>query len=233
MSKLTSSSIRLSLLSALLFNGVSCAPDAPSGQTIANEVSKLRQVWKVEAEKFRDSKDFSNHKVKILKKLLRNTPATAVEAEFRRICSTVVTAHYEDLFDFDETLLPALVARSAEQRDRERLVDLLSANCPIYVGTVPLEFELATTWPDAIPLLFDCYRQATSDRTKKDIRFCLGRAFASLREQFPEDDAFVAQAKRWCAEHRSKVQINDQYPPASNDPQHRQSTNKNLFIFKE
>jgi len=207
--------------------------DETTVSAVSNEVSKLRQAWKLEAEKVRELKSFSDAKVQILKELLNKAPVDVVEAEFRRICSTMVPTDSESPFDCDTTLLHALVARTVEQRDREAFVTLLSANCPIYVGFVPLEFHMATTWPDATSLLFDSYAKAKSDHSKTNFVFCLGRAFASLRKQFSVDDAFVVKAKSWFAENRSNVQVNQQYPHATLDPRERLNADKNLFLSKQ
>jgi hypothetical protein len=175
--------------------------------------------------------------VRILESLLNGAPTKVVEAEFQRICAADVGefSGNDDEMDknYDNVLMVAFVERSIKSRDAKHLVTLLSHHCPRHVVYIPLEFSLAYDWPGSIERLFDCYSATKSPAAKKDIVFCLRRAFPSLRGRFTVDNEFVEQAHTWYAVNQSRLKVNERYgylpsqPPAS-DGEDR----TNLFLFK-
>jgi hypothetical protein len=111
----------------------------------------------------------------------------------------------------------AFIQWSTEEKDSKRLGELLKSNCPYYVAYIPLEFYLATTYPDAFPRLFDWYAEARSGEAKKNLFLCLERAFDTLRfenlkSRHGDVNAFLTAAKAWYNENHSKTKVNKRYP---------------------
>jgi len=196
-------------------------------------VSKIKNEWIKESGRFRESKSFSSQRVEILARLLREAPTNVVEGEFRRLCLVEVPDGPNEAFDYDKTLLEALILNAVKRRDAARLSALLSANCPSHIGFIPLEFYVAQEWPGGFTVLFDSYAKAKSEHAKQGLMLCLGRAFGPLREQSRGNEQFVAAAERWYKENHEKANINQKYPHLGARPAwESMHADKNLFILK-
>jgi hypothetical protein len=194
---------------------------------------RIRELWKSNVAEYANSKSFPDEKVRVLKRLLDDAPTNVVENEFVRVCSTTVPAVSCEPFDYDTVLLQTMVSRAVEQKNGEMLVRLLRSNCPQYVGFLPTEYYLARASTNAFSSLFDGFASARSGEAKRRTLTCLARAFASLRSQYSDDQAFVSQAKHWYAEHRGSLALNPDYPHLGARPAFPLSPSiKDLFVTK-
>lgn len=233
-------------IAACCFFACSCGVrDELTKQAQQQGTSKLQQDWKLQTEKYIQAAKadkyspkggFYFHEVRILQDLLKNAPRNELNAELQRICAADVIRECSNDHDldgnYDAVLLQSFIGRSVERRDARQLVALLSHHCPRYIGYGPLEYYLASEWPDSFETLFDCYVAAKSPAARQDIVFCLRRAFPLVSERFPPDHEFVKQAKGWYLENRSKLAVNTryQYLPA-HPPSLREEDRTNLFVY--
>jgi hypothetical protein len=229
------------LLALTAFTAVpACGPSGLKDEQTESQVRALKETWKSIAEQDRKFKDFRTLQVEDLEELLKTAPTNLVTCEFRRICSLNVPAltsldNYDLEKNFDNVLLEALIDLSAENKDGTNLLTLLKQNCPSEIGIVPLEFRLARRWPDSILLMMKSYGEAKSRRVRTAIVRCLGRAFGTLRDRFPKDEEFVAEARAWYQEHRLELELNKRYfylaslpPPAPGT-----SNPRDLFLLRK
>lgn len=224
------------VLSAVLLGCVAGQSEQSEQRDAKSALTEMKESWKMQSNEFRDSKSFWQHSVEVLKTLLRTAPTNVVQAEVDRLCRTAVPRSPQDPPDFeksyDNALLEAMLEWSIEEKDSSRLKALLAANCPYYVGNVPLEYYVATKWRDAVLLLCDWCAEAKTSEAKKNLLHCLGRAFPALRTQYRDDTAFLAQAQRWYRD--DDLEINSAYPHLMGvDPMVRFGPGeKGLFILK-
>ena len=145
--------IFIALGSGAVVRGASGVPQSQAGK---DELSRLKQKWQLEVLRLGDTnrplKAFVTMRPTILKRLQTNASSDAVEFEFRRICATEVPAIEKDYHDldtcYDTVLLQALVAQSVDQRDRLRLVRLLSRNCPGWLEQLRPTLHLPPGFPN-------------------------------------------------------------------------------------
>lgn len=240
--------LRFAAVAAIsLFTAAGIASDASGSKIPAKAHATLKQTWKLQSEKYiRDAKAASYTpkggyyagEIRILKDLLNQAPTNEVRIEFDRICAaSVIPERSGDDTNLDENyshcLLQALVIRSIENKQSGELVTLLQHHCPRYLVFGALEFWLASDWPGSMERLFECYPAAKSTSARKDIVFCLGRAFPALRQQFPDDGEFVKQAQRWYSANQPNLEVNQRYQHlAAQPPPHPGQDVTNLFVFR-
>src|SRR5438067_512389 len=109
-------SIITALCAGLLATGCRARSQAKA-PPVEQLMDKLRSDWEIESSKFRDSKSFSSQKVEILAKLLRASPGIVTEREFERIRRIEIPALSSTVFDYDKTLLEALILNATKRRD--------------------------------------------------------------------------------------------------------------------
>lgn len=206
-------------------------------QSTTNTLTALKMAWHAGITNYiSDGKVFHSKRVEILKSLLNNVSTNLLEDAFQSICETNIAykpidpRHLEE--SFDASLLEAMVDRLVDTKDAQKLGILLKHNCPRYIELIPLEYRLATKWPDGIIVLCDCYFQSKSAQTKHDIYLCLFHAFSTLRNRDDTDDIFVSKVKQWYQQEHSKLIVNEQYPWLPSRPAMSVSTGQDLFISK-
>ncbi len=69
---------------------------------------------------------------------------------------------YEQMEEYDKYLLQAFFLIYGKQNDRDKLVDLLSAKCPRFIATSPIELEVASlSVKDPFLVLLDSYDKSS------------------------------------------------------------------------
>lgn len=165
-------------------------------------------------------------RLSILEALLEQAPPEQVQAEFERLRSSPTPAN--KLTDYDTTLLQLLVERAVKRGERDRLVDLLSAKCPRFVGVDSLELYLADSkLPDPLLVLFDSHERAANDDSKRVLMEILKRVFGFVISEHTDEKKFLVASKEWYSRVGNKLQINVDYHPI---PLGR--PNKELFVLQ-
>ena len=214
--------LSIGLLGVWFASSTGCQKDTKTLQNIVN----VRAIWVEQCTAYEQSQEFGKglpeEKVKILEQILNRATDAVVDSEYRRLCMSVVSAErwatnmpYGDL-DFDMTLLMTFVKRLASLGRDKDLLTLLSANCPEFVGVLPIEYFLAKEWKkDSILLLLDAYSNSRNEEAKKALASCLGLAFKEIRGKTANDEAFIAACRKWYQENRTRITISDRYVDGS------------------
>ncbi len=125
--------------------------------------------------------------------------------------------------------LIALVMDLADSGDYERLVNLLAADCPGWIGIYcPIE-SLIAMMPDraglerrsggrvapapALPLmiLFDAYDRATVPENKRELYTAITRGVCWLKLIAPSEDALIASIREWYVRNGAEYEFNHGY----------------------
>lgn len=179
----------------------------------------MKAKWVEIATGYFYPKSEPEEKLRKLKGLLDMSSPHLLAQELKRIRSAPISNTPETLSeDYDATLLQAFVARSVEQRDSQAFTSTVISNCPVYIGFLPMEYYLAGEWHEGFVFLFDSYEQTHRKEVKQSLLYSLGHAFESIRRRFPDDDEFVAQARRWYVTHQLKLQRNPRYAYLAGQP---------------
>lgn len=175
------------------------------------ESIKLSERWEQErAPLDKLSKGYPANQLTILESLIEKLPPEQVASEFDRIRST--STSFQQMSDFDQNLLQVFVIRSVQQRDRTKLVYLLSGHCPRFIATDGIELYLALSgMPNPLLILFDSYAQAEKETARGEIIEALGSAFRKLRREHSDDQDFVATCKQWYLSNQGKLKVNPYY----------------------
>jgi len=105
-------------------------------------------------------KDYPGQKLDLLVKLLEEAPSTQFNSEFERVRE--LPSGYEQMEEYDKYLLQAFFLIYGKQNDRDKLVDLLSAKCPRFIATSPIELEVASlSVKDPFLVLLDSYDKSS------------------------------------------------------------------------
>ena len=120
----------------------------------------------------------------------------------------------DELTSFEAGALGMLARKLGKSGDRERLVSLLSNNCPREVGPVTIEYDLAVDermkkMPDAFVALVEAYRVAQNAQAKATLLTALSDALPSLRASIPNDDAFVSACAEWHRKNRGRFKLSE------------------------
>lgn len=184
-------------------------------QNRSSEASHLSELWEQErAQLNKTSKDYPAKQLSILRSLTENLSPEQLAAEFERI--RWAPTNFGQMSDFDQNLLQVFVIRSVQQRDREKLVYLLSGNCPRFIATDAIELYLALSGiPDPLLVLFDSYAQSQKEPVRSDILEILGDAFRKLRREHPDAREFLEASKQWYLSNGNKLKVNPYYQPDS------------------
>lgn len=184
-----------------------------SGQGV--DSARLSQRWEEERAALNKlSKSYPADQLIILESLIEKLPPDQVASEFERIRSSETT--FKQMSDFDQNLLQVFVIRYAKQKDRVKLVYLLSGQCPRFVATDGIEHYLALAqMPDPLLILFDSYERAEKEPARGEIIEALGSVFRKLRSEHPDDREFVAASKQWYLSNKDRLKVNPYYQPGS------------------
>jgi hypothetical protein len=176
---------------------------------------KLLERWEHERARLdKLSKSYPANQLQLLQSLIEKLPPEQLADEFERIRST--STSYQQMSGFDRNLLQVFVIRSVQQRDRTRLVYLLSGHCPRFIATDGIEFYLALSgMPNPLLILFDSYAQAEKDTARWEIIEALASVFRNLRRAHADDREFVNTSKQWYLSNQSKLKVNPYYQPNS------------------
>ena len=99
------------------------------------------------------------------------------------------------------------------RKDRDALLQLLAAKCPRFIGTSPIELEVASLQiGQPIRTVLDSYQIADSNG-KKRLSSILPDSLKDLSERYPDDEEFVAKARAWYLDNASQISINPYYHP--------------------
>jgi hypothetical protein len=179
------------------------------------ESIKLSERWEQErAGLDKLSKSYPANQLRLLQSLIEKLPPEQLSGEFERIRST--STSYEQMSDFDQNLLQVFVIGSVQQRDKTRLVYLLSGHCPRFISTDGVELYLALSgMPNPLLILFDSYRQAEKDTGREEIIEVLASVFRNLRREHADDREFVETSRQLYLSNQSKLKVNPYHQPNS------------------
>jgi hypothetical protein len=209
------------ILCMLLLFGVSCH-DAKSGIGPANERppvqkdvrSDIKGAWDQSCKALDQQKlgkEITGKKLDLLINLLKQRSTEEVNAERERVKRESID--YEQMDEYDRYLLQALFVMSANAKDREQLVNLLSAKSPRFVAYSAIELEVASLKIDKpLLILFDSYDKAT-DGQRSYLADILRHAFKDLSKQFPDDERFLSASKAWYLTNEPRIKPNPYYHP--------------------
>jgi hypothetical protein len=198
------------------------APPSAQRSSVSIEVANRWEQERAHLDKL--SKSYPANQLKILESLIERLPPEQVATEFNRIRST--TTPYQQMSDFDQNLLQVFVIRSVQQKDRAKVVYLLSGQCPRFIATDGIELYLALSgMTDPLLILFDSYAQADKDYARSEITEALGSVFRDLRREHADDREFVDACKQWYLSNKNRVKVNPYYQPDSDF-----SESRDLFI---
>ena len=184
-------------------------------QNRSSEDIHLSELWEKErAQLNKTSKDYPAKQTIILESLLESLTPEQRAAEFERIRSS--PANFGQMSEFDQNLLQVFVITSVQQKEREKLVYLLSGNCPRFIATDAIELYLAFSGiPDPLLVLFDSYAQSQKESVRSDILEILGDAFGKFRREYPNAREFLEASKQWYLSNGNKLKVNPYYQPDS------------------
>lgn len=154
-------------------------------------------------------KEYPQKKLQILDKILKEIPESGLNAELERLRKD--PTEYEQLSEYNKYFLQAFFV--IHRTDHDALVHLLSAKCPRFIATSPIELEVASLQFDQPFLtLLDSYQTADSNG-KKRLSSILRDSLKDLSERYPNDEEFVAKARAWYLDNASEISINPYYHP--------------------
>ena len=180
----------------------------------------IKTQWETEYKKLNPAqlgREYPGRSLDLLTRLLRQAPNEQVQSELERVRKE--PAPYQQMSDYDQYLLQALFAIYAGAADRKMLVYLLSAKCPRFVATSPVEAEVASVMTDApFLILFESYHRATGAERE----FLLGvlrDALFDISEKYPNDTELISAARSWYQQNLSRIKVNPYYHPAGRGEQ--------------
>ncbi len=193
--------------------------------TQATPVTDIKYRWEEESKKLepiKRSREYPGKQLDVMEKLLGAAPPAQVKSELERIRKE--PNDYNEMSDYDRFLLQALFTNFARAGDRDMLVYLLSAKCPRFIATSPVELEIASMeTKDPFLILFDSYDHAT-DTEKHFLLNVLRDSLKDLSEKYSDDSEFVSKSRTWYKENASRIKTNPYYHPAGRAEQ------RDLFV---
>jgi hypothetical protein len=219
---------KLLLCMALLF-GVSCHDEKnniESGSqqpTVRKDVrSEIKSTWEQSCKALNEQqpgREIAGKKLDLLINLLKQRSPEEVNAERERVKSEPVD--YDHMDQYDSYLLQALFVISANAKDRQQLVSLLSAKGPRFVANSAIELEVASLEIDKpLLILFDSYDKAT-DGQRSWLVNVLRHGFKDLSKQFSDDEQFISASKTWYLANEPRIKPNPYYHPFVEFPEQR------------
>ena len=208
------------------------ATDHPD--TSANTNAELSSLKYMEKEFYRRSasadlrlKDAGRERLDIIHHLLDEAGDAVCKRELDRL------SFQSAITDFDKLLVGAVFERLVNTGKVDRLECLLSANCPDFIASFPVEYLLAISkLPDAILVLPHAYSRSQTKASKEAVVRCLARAFPRLWESKESDASFVAECETWWAANRLACTVNYRYPYRPNSNlRDQQKPLKGLFLL--
>ena len=187
--------------------------NSPSPQL--TPVIEIKSAWEAECKKLNPSELGNNYPGKslnILKELLKRAPKEQVNSELERVRKE--TAAYEQMSDYDRSLLQAFFGIYAYQADRKMLVHLLSAKAPRFIATSPVEAEVASVKTnEPFLILYESLDLATGDQRQFLLKV-LRDALKDISAEYPDDTAFIMNSRTWYQQNVSQIKVNPYYDPA-------------------
>jgi hypothetical protein len=215
----------------LLSIGVSCS--TKSAQSPVNAVTRqqsaidIKSRWEQQSqslERIKLGKEYSGKRLDILAQILQEVPISQFNSEVERLRKE--PADYDHMTEYDRYLLQAVFGLYAKQKNRDSLIHLLSAKCPRFIATSPVELEVASVEINQpFLILFDSY-DAAIDGERRYLLTILRDSFKDLSKQYPNDQEFVSVSKSWYLANQSKVITNPYYHPLG------LGTQRDLFVSK-
>ena len=219
---------------AIMLVTVCCSSQVPvvknGNATQAGQKSRLDDVktrWEEERKKLDSAKlnkDYPRKELEILVKMLREVPASQIEAELERIKKD--PSDYQQMSLYDRYFLEAFFL--IHRQDREALVHLISAKCPRFVATSPIELEVASLeFKDSFLILIDSYYKADNPAARGAVLNILRESLKDLSSKYADDSEFINQAQAWYLDNGSRMAVNPYYHPFMPVAEQR-----NLFVPK-
>lgn len=194
-------------------------------QAVAQSAVDIKGLWEEECKKLdpiKRTKNYPGRKLDVLVKLLKEAPSAQFDAELERVRTE--PNDYYHLPEYDQILLQALFSIYASRRDRHMLVYLLSAKCPRFIATSPVELEVASIEvKEPFLILFESYDTATEGE-QRFLVDVLRNSLKDLSQMYPNDAEFVEKDRAWYTENASILAINPYYHPAGRAEQ------RDLFV---
>jgi hypothetical protein len=226
------------ILFVLLAIGTTCEPkglqtkqsNSLDQMDIQTRAANIKQQWEArlkELDLAKVGKDYPARRLQILRPLLADAPDDVIRSEFERIRSSPTDV--QDMSEYDLTLLQEFVGAAVKKGDRDKLVYLLSAKCPPFIGTQAIELYLADSSLNApLIVLFDSYEKATTEQSKRFILEVLNRVFGSVVQEHTSEERFLNASKDWYLNVGLKLKINIYYHPAA-----LSNSDRELFLFEK
>lgn len=209
------------LLSALMLTlGVSCSSKLAQSSGInparqgPSPAIDIKSRWEEQCkglDRAKLGKDYPGKKLELLVKILQDSPVSQFNNEVERMRKE--PDDYDQMEEYDRYLLQASFGMYAKQKNRDLLVHLLSAKCPRFVATSPVELEVASIEiKQPFLILFDSY-DAAADGERVFLLSILRDSFKDLSKKYPHDDEFVKMSKVWYLDNESGITPNPYYHP--------------------
>lgn len=190
--------------------------------------TKIKRQWEEECKKLdpmKLTKEYPGKKLDIMAKLLKAAPAPEVKNELERVRNE--PNDYYQMSDYDQYLLQAFFGIYASKRNRDGLIYLLSAKCPRFIATSPVELEIASLEiTEPFLILFDSYAAASTDGERRFLLSILRDSLRDLSQKYANDTDFLKESRDWYTQSVSKITINPYYHPAGRAEQ------RDLFVPK-
>jgi hypothetical protein len=152
------------------------------------------------------AKEYRQRRVEILRQILELSDGASRRSEFERL-----TGESERDAAYDAVLAQSFVEYYLMQNDTNALTKILASRCPGYVGSTPLEYELAARSTKMVLLLPQALR-GSSSQSRDAIVACLARAFPALRRTGMSDADFAQECQRWVSQNSQRIILNVSYP---------------------
>lgn len=156
-------------------------------------------------------KEYPGRKLDLLAEILQEVPESQFNSEVERIRKE--PTDYYHMEEYDRYLLQAIFGIYAKQKNRDLLVHLLSAKCPRFIATSPVELEIASIEiRQPFLILFDSYDAAVQGE-RQYLLSILRDSLKDLSKKYPQDDEFVKMSKAWYLNNESTIKTNPYYHP--------------------
>jgi len=92
------------------------------------------------------------------------------------------------------------------------LIYLISAKCPRFVGSSPIELYLAkSNLPDPLLILIESYRKSVTEDARETLLESLSRVCSLVRKAFSDDNDYVSAVEDWYLKNKDHIEPNSGY----------------------
>ena len=184
----------------------------------------LQREWRQEVSLIKKRAKGGPSKYNVLSRLIKNRATVClIESETRRILR-LPFIHFEKWKDskrvnqYDHNLRLALLGYYLDQRNGERVREIIQKCCPSAYGRNDVGKVVAYTSIDYFEFFFDAYEKAEDKALRGRLLHILELAGPYRRKGIffddkpvEDPDVFVAKFKKWFKENRTSLKINLRY----------------------